>query len=147
MPRTPRTRPLPPPDAPLGSFDQPAPDGPADGPVMIVASDERRSRTLEVTMRLGGLTPIMRRSLAEARRKTADGPPPGAIIVDLDNDSTQQEMRAAWRLQDKLGVPVIVILPEALAGQAQEFRRSGLRVVARPHPPSALFTALRGSSA
>ena len=111
---------------------------------MVVARDERWLRVLEVTLRLGGLTPILRRSFAEARRTRVDDARPGAIIIDLGNDSTPKEMMAARELQEELRTPVIVILPEALAEQAQVFRNNGLRVVTRPYQPSTLYAALRG---
>jgi hypothetical protein len=113
---------------------------------MIVASDERWLRTLEMTIRLDGLTPILRRSFAEAEGTPVDAATPRAIIVNLNNDATPREMQAARRLQDQLGVPVIVILPEALAVHEHHFRRISLRVVTRPYPPSALYAALRGLS-
>jgi hypothetical protein len=113
---------------------------------MVIASDERWLRILELTLRLGGLRPILRRSFAAAQRTRVEDARPGAVIIDLDNDSTPAEMVAARRLQDEMRAPVIVILPEVLAGQAQVFHDNGLRVVSRPYPPSALYAALRSAA-
>lgn len=119
----------------------------ADPLVFVIASDESLLSLLEMTVRLGGYRPVIRRSLGEAQRQRVDDSPPHAVLVELGDDATPDEIGAARRLRDDIGVPVIVILPETLAREAANFTASGLRVLTRPYAPSALYAALAGEQA
>ena len=119
----------------------------ASPPVLVIGTDDRWLRVLEVTLRLGGFTPVVRRSLADAERLRGDDDRLHAVIFDLEADSAVEEARAARRLHEELQIPVIIVLPETLADEQEMFTDAGLRVLVRPYPPSALFEALAGPSA
>ncbi len=110
-------------------------------PVLLVPSDERWQRVLEVTLRLGGYEPALCRSLAEALQTDDDVPAGAPILLDLAREAgvaDQDQLRALAAG----GRRVVVILPEARAAEREAFTALGVRVVVRPYPPSELYEAL-----
>ena len=108
-----------------------------------MSPDERWLRVLEVTLRLGGFEPLMRRSVVEALRTRAGDEQPRAIVLDLGTDTTPQEVDSIREVLGEATMSAIVILPERLESQQEVFRATGARVIVRPYPPSALYAALR----
>jgi DNA-binding response OmpR family regulator len=114
--------------------------------VLVVSPDERWLRVLEVTLRLGGFEPLMRRSVVEALRTRAGDEAPRAIVLDLGTDTTPKEVDSIREILGESTLPAIVILPERLDGQREVFRATGAQVLVRPYAPSALYAALRPES-
>lgn len=112
-----------------------------------MSPDERWLRVLEVTLRLGGFEPLMRRSVVEALRTRAGDEQPRAIVLDLGTDTTPQEVDSIREVLGEATMPAIVILPERLETQRELFRATGARVIVRPYAPSALYSALRSDGA
>jgi DNA-binding response OmpR family regulator len=115
--------------------------------VLVVSPDERWLRVLEVTLRLGGFEPLMRRSVVEALRTRAGDEQPRAIVLDLGTDTTPGEVDSIREVLGEATMPAIVILPERLESQRDAFRTTGARVIVRPYAPSALYAALRSDGA
>jgi DNA-binding response OmpR family regulator len=111
--------------------------------VLVVSPDERWLRVLEVTLRLGGFEPLMRRSVVEALRTRAGDDAPRAIVLDLGTDTTPREVDSIREVLGESTIPAIVILPERLDSQREVFRATGAQVLVRPYAPSALYAALR----
>jgi DNA-binding response OmpR family regulator len=111
--------------------------------VLVVSPDERWLRVLEVTLRLGGFEPLMRRSVVEALRTRAGDEAPRAIVLDLGTDTTPREVDSIREILGESTLPAIVILPERLDSQRETFRATGAQVLVRPYAPSALYAALR----
>jgi DNA-binding NtrC family response regulator len=111
--------------------------------VLVVSPDERWLRVLEVTLRVGGFTPIARRSVVEALRQREGDDRPQALVLDFGTESTSREVEAVREVLGSGDLPAIVILPERLSQQQEAFRASGVKVIVRPYPPSALYRALR----
>jgi DNA-binding response OmpR family regulator len=111
--------------------------------VLVVSPDERWLRVLEVTLRLGGFEPLMRRSVVEALRTRAGDEAPRAIVLDLGTDTTPREVDSIREILGESTLPAIVILPERLDSQREVFRATGAQVLVRPYAPSALYAALR----
>jgi DNA-binding response OmpR family regulator len=111
--------------------------------VLVVSPDERWLRVLEVTLRLGGFEPLMRRSVVEALRTRAGDERPRAIVLDLGTDTTPREVDSIREILGENTLPAIVILPERLDSQREVFRATGAQVLVRPYAPSALYAALR----
>lgn len=116
----------------------------SDRHVLVVSPDERWLRVLEVTLRLGGFTPMARRSVVDALRVRSDDDPPRAIVLDLGPDSTTNEVQAVREVLGTSDLPAVVILPERLAAQRAAFSATGAAVLVRPYQPSALYAALGG---
>ena len=116
-------------------------------PVLVVASDDRSIRILEVTLRLGGFTAVARRSLTDARRLRADDADVQAIVIDLGPDSVAAEADAVRELLGDTRAPVVVILPEHFAGERASYGETGAHVLVRPYAPSALYAALEAARA
>jgi DNA-binding response OmpR family regulator len=114
--------------------------------VLVVSPDERWLRVLEVTLRLGGFEPLMRRSVVEALRTRAGDERPRAIVLDLGTDTTPREVDSIREILGENTLPAIVILPERLDSQREVFRATGAQVLVRPYAPSALYAALRPGS-
>jgi DNA-binding response OmpR family regulator len=114
--------------------------------VLVVSPDERWLRVLEVTLRLGGFQPLMRRSVVEALRTRAGDEQPRAIVLDLGTDTTPKEVDSIREILGESTLPAIVILPERLDHQREVFRATGAQVLVRPYAPSALYAALRPES-
>jgi DNA-binding response OmpR family regulator len=115
--------------------------------VLVVSPDERWLRVLEVTLRLGGFEPLMRRSVVEALRTRAGDETPRAIVLDLGTDTTPREVDSIREILGETSMPAIVILPERLDSQRETFKETGAQVLVRPYAPSALYAALRGRGA
>jgi DNA-binding response OmpR family regulator len=111
--------------------------------VLVVSPDERWLRVLEVTLRLGGFEPLMRRSVVEALRTRAGDEQPRAIVLDLGTDTTPKEVDSIREILGESTLPAIIILPERLDAQREVFRATGAQVLVRPYAPSALYAALR----
>jgi DNA-binding NtrC family response regulator len=111
--------------------------------VLVVSPDERWLRVLEVTLRVGGFTPIARRSVVEALRQREGDDRPTALVLDFGTESTAREVEAVREVLGSGEIPAIVILPERLNQQREAFQASGVKVIVRPYPPSALYKALR----
>jgi DNA-binding NtrC family response regulator len=111
--------------------------------VLVVSPDERWLRVLEVTLRVGGFTPIARRSVVEALRQREGDDRPTALVLDFGTESTAREVEAVREVLGSGDIPAIVILPERLNQQREAFQASGVKVIVRPYPPSALYKALR----
>jgi DNA-binding response OmpR family regulator len=111
--------------------------------VLVVSPDERWLRVLEVTLRLGGFQPLMRRSVVEALRTRAGDEQPRAIVLDLGTDTTPKEVDSIREILGESSLPAIVILPQRLDAQRDVFRATGAQVLVRPYAPSALYAALR----
>jgi DNA-binding response OmpR family regulator len=114
--------------------------------VLVVSPDERWLRVLEVTLRLGGFEPLMRRSVVEALRTRAGDEAPRAIVLDLGTDTTPKEVDSIREILGESTLPAIIILPERLDSQREVFRSTGAQVLVRPYAPSALYAALRPES-
>jgi hypothetical protein len=112
------------------------------GTVLVVATDERWLRVLEVTLRLGGYNPVARRSVIEASRLRLDDDRPFAIVLDLGADSVTADVEGLHELLVDIGLRTVVILPERLAADRGRFEASGARVLVRPYRPSSLYAAL-----
>ena len=110
--------------------------------VLVVSSDERWLRVLEVTLRLGGFTPVPRRSVMEALRVPAHERAP-SLVLDLGADLTLGELTAVREALGESETSAVVILPERLGGQREAFSSAGASVLVRPYRPSALYAALR----
>lgn len=118
--------------------------------VLVIAVDERWREVLEATLRIGGYTPITRRSVDEAVKLRSGDPPPKAVVLDLGRDVDPDEVgvvRGLLAQQAALSAGaenVIVILPEDRADQRDRFLAagSGIEVIVRPYPPSVLYAAL-----
>jgi DNA-binding NtrC family response regulator len=111
--------------------------------VLVVSPDERWLRVLEVTLRVGGFTPIARRSVVEALRQREGDDRPTALVLDFGTESTAREVEAVREVLGSGDIPAIVILPERLTQQREAFEGTGVKVIVRPYPPSALYQALR----
>jgi DNA-binding NtrC family response regulator len=111
--------------------------------VLVVSPDERWLRVLEVTLRVGGFTPIARRSVVEALRQREGDDRPTALVLDFGTESTAREVEAVREVLGSGDIPAIVILPERLNQQRQAFEGSGVKVIVRPYAPSVLYKALR----
>lgn len=112
-----------------------------------MSPDERWLRVLEVTLRLGGFEPLMRRSVVEALRTRAGDEQPRAIVLDLGTDTTPGEVDSIREVLGETTMPAVVILPQRLEAQREVFRATGARVIVRPYAPSALYAALRSDAA
>lgn len=119
----------------------------SSGTVLVVATDERWLRVLEVTLRLGGYTPVARRSMLDALKLRVGDEQPRAVVLDLGVDSVAADVDAVTELLTEIGLRAIVILPDRFADQAAQFRASGAHVIVRPYPPSALYAALEAGIA
>jgi DNA-binding response OmpR family regulator len=113
----------------------------ASGQVLVVSADERWLRVLEVTLRLGGATPIARRSAREALN-LAGTEAVSAIVLDLAQ-AGPDELEVVRGLLGQNSLPAVVILPERLAEQRESFAAAGATVLVRPYRPSELYAALR----
>jgi DNA-binding NtrC family response regulator len=111
--------------------------------VLVVSPDERWLRVLEVTLRVGGFTPIARRSVVEALRQREGDDRPTALVLDFGTESTAREVEAVREVLGSGDIPAIVILPERLNQQREAFQASGVKVIVRPYAPSVLYKALR----
>jgi DNA-binding NtrC family response regulator len=111
--------------------------------VLVVSPDERWLRVLEVTLRVGGFTPIARRSVVEALRQREGDDRPTALVLDFGSESTAREVEAVREVLGSGDIPAIVILPERLNQQREAFEGTGVKVIVRPYPPSVLYQALR----
>jgi DNA-binding NtrC family response regulator len=111
--------------------------------VLVVSPDERWLRVLEVTLRVGGFTPIARRSVVEALRQREGDERPQALVLDFGTESTAREVEAVREVLGSGEIPAIVILPERLSKQQEAFRASGVKVIVRPYAPSVLYQALK----
>jgi DNA-binding response OmpR family regulator len=114
----------------------------AAGQVLVVSADERWLRVLEVTLRLGGVETISRRSAREALSLAGGDSEVSAIVLDLAQ-ATADELEVARGLLGRSSLPAVVILPERLAGQREPFAGAGATVLVRPYRPSELYAALR----
>ncbi len=112
----------------------------ASGQVLVVSADERWLRVLEVTLRLGGATPIARRSAREALNLAA-AEAVSAIVLDLAQ-AGPDELEIVRGLLGQNSLPAVVILPERLAEQHEAFAAAGATVLVRPYRPSELYAAL-----
>ena len=112
------------------------------GQVLVVSADERWLRVLEVTLRLGGVDTISRRSAREAL-SLADGEAGvSALVLDLAQ-ATGDELDVVRGLLGQSSLPAVVILPERLAAHSEPFAAAGATVLVRPYRPSELYAALR----
>jgi DNA-binding NtrC family response regulator len=111
--------------------------------VLVVSPDERWLRVLEVTLRVGGFTPIARRSVVEALRQREGDDRPTALVLDFGTESTAREVEAVREVLGSGDIPAIVILPERLNQQREAFAGTGVKVIVRPYAPSVLYKALR----
>jgi DNA-binding NtrC family response regulator len=111
--------------------------------VLVVSPDERWLRVLEVTLRVGGFTPIARRSVVEALRQREGDDRPTALVLDFGTESTAREVEAVREVLGSGDIPAIVILPERLNQQREAFEGTGVKVIVRPYAPSVLYQALR----
>jgi DNA-binding NtrC family response regulator len=111
--------------------------------VLVVSPDERWLRVLEVTLRVGGFTPIARRSVVEALRQREGDDRPTALVLDFGTESTAREVEAVREVLGSGDIPAIVILPERLNQQRTAFEGTGVKVIVRPYAPSVLYQALR----
>jgi DNA-binding response OmpR family regulator len=112
------------------------------GQVLVVSADERWLRVLEVTLRLGGVDTISRRSAREAL-SLADGDAGlSALVLDLAQ-ATGDELDVVRGLLGQSSLPAVVILPERLASHSEPFAAAGATVLVRPYRPSELYAALR----
>lgn len=114
----------------------------ASGQVLVVSADERWLRVLEVTIRLGGVETISRRTAREALIVARGDTSVAAIVLDLAQ-ATSEELDLARGLLSESTIPSVVILPERLAEQREPFAAAGATVLVRPYPPSHLYAALR----
>jgi DNA-binding response OmpR family regulator len=114
----------------------------AAGQVLVVSADERWLRVLEVTLRLGGVETISRRSAREALSVASGDALVSAIVLDLAQ-ATADELEVARGLLGQSALPAVVILPERLASQGEAFAAAGATVLVRPYRPSELYAALR----
>jgi CheY-like chemotaxis protein len=116
--------------------------GVPSGQVLVVSADERWLRVLEVTLRLGGVDTISRRSAREAL-SLADGEAGvSALVLDLAQ-ATGDELDVVRGLLGQSSLPAVVILPERLASHSEPFAGAGATVLVRPYRPSELYAALR----
>ena len=111
-------------------------------PVVVISPDERWLRVLEITLRLGGFQPVARRSIRDAMHLRSGEERPSAVVLDLGADSEAGDVEAARQLLADPGVRMVVILPERLAPDRGRIEQSGVAVLVRPYPPSALYRAL-----
>lgn len=115
---------------------------PSGPPVLIVAPDERWGRVLEITVRLGGYLPVPRRSTHDALRVREGERPPVAIVFDLGDRWTAEELEAVHGLLVASAVPAVVILPKRLAEERERIVGVGATVLMRPYAPSEIYAAL-----
>ena len=116
--------------------------GSAGPSVLIVAPDERWGRVLEITVRLGGYRPVSRRSTEDALRVRKGEEPPIAIVFDLGDRWSAEELEAVRGLLTTSSIPAVVILPRRLAEERERIAGVGATVLSRPYAPSALYAAL-----
>jgi DNA-binding response OmpR family regulator len=112
------------------------------GEVLVVSADERWLRVLEVTLRLGGVDTISRRSAREALSVASGESDVSALVLDLAQ-ATGDELDIVRGLLGESTLPAVVILPERLAAQSEPFAAAGATVLVRPYRPSELYAALR----
>jgi DNA-binding response OmpR family regulator len=112
------------------------------GQVLVVSADERWLRVLEVTLRLGGVDTISRRSAREALSLAGGDAGLSALVLDLAQ-ATGDELDVVRGLLGQSSLPAVVILPERLAAQSEPFAAAGATVLVRPYRPSELYAALR----
>lgn len=113
----------------------------ASGHILVVSGDDRWRRVLEVILRLGGATTVSRRSIADA---LGDGAKRGvrAVLLDLGDMASPEEVVAIRRMAREGRKPIVIILPERLAGERERFASDGATVLVRPYRPSELYRAL-----
>lgn len=111
-------------------------------PILIVAPDERWGRVLEITVRLGGYRPVSRRSTDDALRVREGEEPPVAIVFDLGDRWTAEELEAVRGLLATSSTPAVVVLPKRLAEERERIVGVGATVLSRPYAPSELYAAL-----
>lgn len=114
----------------------------AGPPILIVAPDERWGRVLEITVRLGGYRPVSRRSTDDALRVREGEEPPIAIVFDLGDRWTPEELEAVRGLLATSPIPAVVILPKRLAEERERIAGVGATVLSRPYAPSELYAVL-----
>jgi len=116
-------------------------------PVLVVASDDRWFRVLEVTLRLGGFDATRCRSIAEAAQQRGPRRSPRAIVLDLAAEAGAVDEVGIERLAAGATVPVVVILSAPRDALRETLAAAGARVLLRPYAPSALYAALTPAGA